>query len=422
MINTFYPRQGEISMYKMILIDDEYLVREGIRQTIPWEEHGIEIVAVSKNGEEGLEAIKEHRPDIIISDVRMPKMDGLALVDQLFSENYDGMVVMLSGYNDFEYVRSTLQRGAYKYLLKPIDNDELLGTVLDALDKLKKKRRTESIISDMKIGLPAIKTKLVDDVFHGEFEGNIEEKFDLYDLPLPKSGVVIYCKVDFRVGDVTDEAGREALAIVEKEILEILKNHKTIWSRNDKRVAFATDLSDISTLERKLTMMFREYESKSRVIMSIGISKPYNSEAEIPSSFGAAKFVAQNKLFASLNSVSSSGEKDDKKAYRKHIVDALQYVSEHYSENDLSISSVSSYLGVSDSYLMHLFKNELGKTFNTCLTEYRIMMSKRLLTEEKYRIYEIAEMVGYVDMKYFSQVFKKVENCTPSEYVKNQKT
>lgn len=73
---------------------------------------------------------------------------------------------------------------------------------------------------------------------------------------------------------------------------------------------------------------------------------------------------------------------------------------------------------VSESYLMHLFKDELGKTFNTCLTEYRIMMAKRLLLEQKHRVYEIAEMVGYLDMKYFGQVFRRAEGCTPSEYVR----
>ncbi len=408
-------------MYTMILIDDEYLVREGIRQTIDWESHGIHIVAAARNGQEGIEMILQLKPDIIISDIRMPKMDGLQLVNRLHEENYDGIIVMLSGYNDFEYVRSTLQKGAFQYLLKPIDNEELIKTVLAAAEELRNRRRTQSMLADMKVGLPAIKTKLVDAVFHGDFDGNAAEKFELYDLPLVEKGVVIYCKVDFSVGKVSDEEARYALSLVEKEILEILEEHRVIWSKSDKRLAFATDFTDIDILQHKLTRMFREYETKSKIIMSIGISKPFGAVCEIPNAFDAAKFAAYNKLFAALNSVVAFGQgQDGEDGYKKHIIDALQYVSEHYSQNDLSISAVSAYLGVSDSYLMHLFKRELGKTFNTCLTEYRIMMSKRLLMEEKYKIYEIAEMVGYVDMKYFSQVFKKVEQCTPSAYVKKQ--
>ncbi len=408
-------------MYKMILIDDEYLVREGIRQTIDWGSYGIEIVGAAKNGAEGLEAIRLLQPDVVISDIRMPKMDGMQLVEQLRADRYDGIIIMLSGYNDFEYVRSTLQKGAFQYLLKPIDNEELIRTVLAAIEALKKRRRTESMLSDLQVGLPAIKTKLVDEVFHGDFDGDPAEKFELYELPMVRSGVVIYCKVDFDLGNISDEEARHALSLVETEILSILKPYKAIWSKSDKRIAIATDFTDIDALQRELTQMFREYERKSKVIMSIGISKPFDSVEEIPNAFDAAKFAAYNKLFASLNSVVAfrkSGEGEE--GYKKHIIDALQYVSEHYAENDLSISAVSAFLGVSDSYLMHLFKRELGKTFNTCLTEYRIMMSKRLLMEEKYKIYEIAEMVGYVDMKYFSQVFKKVEHCTPSAYVKKQ--
>ncbi len=408
-------------MYTMILIDDEYLVREGIRQTIDWESYGIQIVAAAKNGEEGLEAIRRLQPDVIISDIRMPKMDGLQLVQQLQEDRYDGIIVMLSGYNDFEYVRSTLQKGAFQYLLKPIDNEELIRAVLDAIRELKKRRRTESMLADMQVGLPAIKTKLVDAVFHGDFDGDAAEKFDLYGLPLVEQGLVIYCKVDFSVGNISDEEARHALNLVEQEMFSILAQHKAIWSKNDKRIAIATDFLDVDLLQKRLTQMFRAYEEKSKVIMSIGISKPFASVAEIPNAFDAAKFVAYNKLFASLNSVVAfRRESDGEESYKKHIIDALQYVSEHYAENDLSISAVSAFLGVSDSYLMHLFKRELGKTFNTCLTEYRIMMSKRLLMEEKYKIYEIAEMVGYVDMKYFSQVFKKVEHCTPSAFVKKQ--
>ncbi len=408
-------------MYTMILIDDEYLVREGIRQTIDWESYGIQILAAAKNGEEGLEAIRRLHPDVIISDIRMPKMDGMQLVQQLYEDAYDGIIIMLSGYNDFEYVRSTLQKGAFQYLLKPIDNEELISTVLRATEELKKRRRRESMLSDMQVGLPAIKTKLVDAVFHGDLDGDAAEKFDLYGLPLVEKGLVIYCKVDFDQGRVSDEEARHALSLMEGEILQILAPYRVIWSRSDKRIALATDCTDARMLERQLTQMFRAYEEKSKVIMSIGISKPFGALQEIPNAFDAAKFVAYNKLFASLNSVVAfRQDTEGEEGYKKHIIDALQYVSEHYAENDLSISAVSAFLGVSDSYLMHLFKRELDKTFNTCLTEYRIMMSKRLLMEEKYKIYEIAEMVGYVDMKYFSQVFKKVEHCTPSAFVKNQ--
>lgn len=127
-------------MYKMIVVDDEYLVRTGITETIDWNKYDIEIVDTAQNGKVGLEKIELHHPDIIISDIKMPVMDGLQLVEALYERNYDGIIIMLSGYNDFEYAKGTLERGVFKYLLKPIDNDELIDIVVKAREKLKKRR------------------------------------------------------------------------------------------------------------------------------------------------------------------------------------------------------------------------------------------------------------------------------------------
>ena len=85
----------------------------------------------------------------------------------------------------------------------------------------------------------------------------------------------------------------------------------------------------------------------------------------------------------------------------------------------MTVSIVADELYVSESYLMHLFKDTLGMTFNECLTNYRIMMAKRLLLKGSYRINEIANLVGYNDVKYFGQVFKKIVGCTPSDFIKS---
>ncbi|MGN1040350.1 MAG: response regulator, partial [Candidatus Fimimonas sp.] len=117
-------------MYKMMIVDDEYLVRLGISETIDWASYGVEIVDTAVNGKEGLEKILQQKPDVVISDIKMPVMDGTQLVKALNEQNYDGIVVILSGYNDFQYAKDTLEMGVFKYVLKPIDNDELVQTVL----------------------------------------------------------------------------------------------------------------------------------------------------------------------------------------------------------------------------------------------------------------------------------------------------
>lgn len=410
-------------MYKMIVVDDEYLVRTGIQETIDWAQYGITIVATAVNGKDALDKIERYKPDLIISDIKMPVMDGTELVAALYEQHYDGAIIMLSGYNEFEYAKATLEKGVLKYLLKPVDNDELTSVVMQAVEKLEKSRKMQKYINDFSMGIPVIKSRIVDSLFHGDFdETEIREKMALYDLPTVERGVVLYCKADpscISNDTERDETVRKALSHVEKQVLDILANHGVLYSQTDKRVAFATDFCDVDALEKSLVLMLRTYEKQFKVAISIGVSGVFESLSGITAAFGVAKFMATNRAYA-LNSVATAKPDDTDKTYKRHLVDALKYISEHYGDNDLKIKTVADVLFVSESYLMHLFKQELGKTFNTCLTEYRIMIAKRLLIEQKYKVYEIAEMVGYLDMKYFGQVFRKLENCTPSEYVRKQ--
>ncbi|NLG69405.1 MAG: helix-turn-helix transcriptional regulator, partial [Firmicutes bacterium] len=92
-----------------------------------------------------------------------------------------------------------------------------------------------------------------------------------------------------------------------------------------------------------------------------------------------------------------------------------RYIAEHYAE-DVTVRDVAAHLQVSESYLMHLLRENVGLTFNECLTAYRMMMAKKMLREGKYRVYEIAERVGYSDPKDFSQVFRKHTGLLPSQY------
>ena len=409
-------------MYKMLVVDDEYLARTGICETIDWQQHGISIVATAVNGKDGLDKVAQYQPDIIISDIKMPVMDGTQLVASLYEQNYDGIIIILSGYNDFEYAKTTLENGVFKYLLKPIDNDELVEVVLKAKDKLAKRRKMDMFLSDFDRGIPIIKNSIADSIFHGcPVDNELLQKMELYDMPTIERGIVVYCKADSSTAGNEQEGEqntRNALQLVQKGILSILSNHKVFYSAAEKRIAFCCDFVDVDALEKSLVTLLRQYEKQCSVVVSIGISGVFQSMAEIATAFGTAKFIASNRLY-SVNSVYVADEVlEQSKMYKRHIVDALQYVAEHYGDNQLKIKTVADALCVSESYLMHLFKQELGKTFNTCLTEYRIMMAKRLLIEQQHRVYEIAELVGYQDMKYFGQVFRKAEGCTPSEYVK----
>ena len=116
-------------MIKVLLVDDEYFIMQGLAKIVDWEENGFEIVGMAGNGAEALELIRAEHPQFVIADIRMPVMNGLELLEALRAEKEfdDISYVILSGYNDFEYARRALLSGCFDYMLKPIDKDDLLG-------------------------------------------------------------------------------------------------------------------------------------------------------------------------------------------------------------------------------------------------------------------------------------------------------
>lgn len=113
-------------MLKVLIADDEIQIRKGLRMKIDWEQEGFEIVAEAANGKEALEKLEQHQIEILITDVRMPMMDGIELVKQCHLDYPDLKMIVLSGYSDFDYAKSTMQVGVRDYLLKPVAPEELV--------------------------------------------------------------------------------------------------------------------------------------------------------------------------------------------------------------------------------------------------------------------------------------------------------
>ena len=129
-------------MYSVIIIDDEVWVIEVIKNIIDWKEYGFKIINSYKDGLEGLEGVKKYKPNLVITDIRMPGMTGLEIIKEIAMQELSAMSVVISGYNDFEYAQTALTYGAIGYLLKPIDAGELIRVVEKALGILE---QTEEI-------------------------------------------------------------------------------------------------------------------------------------------------------------------------------------------------------------------------------------------------------------------------------------
>ena len=126
-------------MYRVVLVDDERIILEGLSRVVPWGKLGCEVCGTAGNGQEGLELVRAVRPDILMTDIRMPNMDGLRMVAALRSEFPQLQITVLTAFRDFEYAQTALNLGVCRYLLKPSRMDELdeaIRTMVARLDAL----------------------------------------------------------------------------------------------------------------------------------------------------------------------------------------------------------------------------------------------------------------------------------------------
>jgi len=130
-------------MYRVVLVDDERLILRGLSTVVPWAELGCEVAGTAHDGADGLEQIRKLRPDIVLTDIRMPNMDGLTMLAAIRSEFPEIQMSVLTAYRDFDYARQAITLGVCRYLLKPSDLEELKDAVrqmvsrLDAMPRLR---------------------------------------------------------------------------------------------------------------------------------------------------------------------------------------------------------------------------------------------------------------------------------------------
>lgn len=132
-------------MYRVMLVEDEKIIREGLKLSLDWEQHGLSIVAEARDGAEGLALARECRPHLIFSDIRMPGMDGLEFAQNVLQVLPDVKIIIISGYKDYDYIRQSLQLGLFDYLLKPIDQEEFEQVVKKAVSQIHKDESSKQI-------------------------------------------------------------------------------------------------------------------------------------------------------------------------------------------------------------------------------------------------------------------------------------
>ncbi len=174
-------------MFKVLLVDDEILTREAISKNVPWENQGFYLIGAAENGQDAIDLIEKEQPDLVITDICMPYMDGLELANYIDKNYPDTKVVILSGYDEFEYARQAVEYKVKEYILKPVTSLELkevlkrIHTCL--IEEAKKKAHIEKIQFEYKRNIPVLRERflrrLVEEKYSKE---DIEEQMNVLNI------------------------------------------------------------------------------------------------------------------------------------------------------------------------------------------------------------------------------------------------
>lgn len=145
-------------MFKLVLVDDEHYAIEGMKRMLDWSEYNITIAGTAEDGVEGLELIRRENPDIIIADIRMQELDGLEMIRILREEGFKSRIIIISGYQEFEYAQTAIDYKVDKYFTKPLDLEKFKSAIADIVEELKDGRE------DFRPVLPDLLKDVLDEI------------------------------------------------------------------------------------------------------------------------------------------------------------------------------------------------------------------------------------------------------------------
>lgn len=282
-------------MISMIIADDELIIRQGLL-TIPWNEYGIEVIGVASNGEEALYLSKTACPQILLTDIRMPGIDGLKLIETIKSEMPDIKAILLTGYQDFAYAYSAIQLGAMGYVLKPSDPDEIINIVLKAKkqieEEIKDRHEKQQMLQKVDSVMPAVFNSFLQNLIYGRIADPevIAEKCREFNHPFNNYVVMlIELKTDIKTFNA------EALSKMKEEIYNTASafNKCIVLDIHQSTCCIINEISaGEETIKEKMLALAMETRNNLKsifnVYVSIGISKCCNSAADMPVMFNQA--------------------------------------------------------------------------------------------------------------------------------------
>ena len=359
--------------YKVVIVDDEPCTRGVILKLGHWDDLDMEVVGEAADGEIALELITRLLPDVVITDVRMPRLDGLELAQRLRKQGWQKPILVVSGYDDYSYVRSALKSGVTDYILKPVKSQELNQQLQRCAELLQKEVPKSTAVamaaSFFADGWEASYAKLQQKLNAALYAGNrsvVERQFALLadtirsqegENPATATMIGIYYAFLYQLQKYMDTLG--------------IKREEA-FSRGKPTFVFSRD----NTIEDIITFMRELY-------------------CEI---IGYAANLQQRRSRLDIDAV-------------------CRYLQENYLLG-VTLEQTADVFHVSKEYLSRAFKAAKQEGFAEYVTALRMNRAYALIAEYGVPLREVGAMVGYYDLAHFHKTFKKFYGKTPGE-IKN---
>ncbi|MDO4296037.1 MAG: response regulator [bacterium] len=285
--------------YQLLIVEDEKAIANGIANSLPWEEWGFGICGVCSDGVEALERISESPPDVVLSDIRMPKMDGLELMQHLSQDYPKVRIVILSGYHDFAYLQTAIKNGVCEYLLKPTDIDEFEEVFRRLKGRLDEERQRQRSLEE---GRKLREQEQLNALLKGY--GYDEEEMDqVFCETKGRLGVLYFYMEDKNPEDKKKKYDLQRQVV---ELLEELRRREKLTGRFflnfEEKIAGILLLPEGREEEERLknsaAKMLAGVKEKTGVGLSVGISSFYLDYQMLPQCYQQAKCCAGQKIFS----------------------------------------------------------------------------------------------------------------------------
>lgn len=324
-------------MYKLLIADDEKIIRESVKDVIPWKELDIEICACCKNGLEALDAILDTAPDIVMTDIRMPGISGLELIERIQKFDSHIQFIILTGYPEFEYAQQAIRYGVKEYLLKPISEEAIITAVKNAKASfpLYNLSRTIQLLSSLMEARAENNPEQAEICFHHYFS-HFHTAEDLRSV-----GIDLF----IRLHTYFENFSPEALTLFSKDML-LLPNLPDLQAKIQTEI---------------MKLLFTDHEMKTSLSDK---TKAYVHE-HLSDENLSLKFIAENLLYVNVNYLSraftrQTGEKFSAYLNRTRIEKA-QKLLKGSSPNIHKIAEQVGF-GSNPQYFSQVFKKYTGMT------------------------------------------------------------